>query len=246
MNKHFLFVIALGTSAVCFSSCGENNNKKKADGEPIVLGDPATIITETDSNHLTDLVVDLQPDNTADTTTSAVPVDTTKRADTVAAKPATPSPAKVEGLTIDFGDISVVIPGVSAKGVGNKDLKNATGATYQLTDGKLSGNSLRVSGGTISTVSQRYQSVVRIKNNLGTLELDDLGTTTSWKSIKGSNGTYPVASIDENNLSTDRINAVTLRNAVRKEARKQRMNKKTQLQWENSIKSFRSVKQKPV
>ena len=56
-----------------FVSCKED---KKQNNGPIILGDPATIVTETDSKYMSDFVDDIQllapQSNSADTDTQSI------------------------------------------------------------------------------------------------------------------------------------------------------------------------------
>ena len=246
MNKRFILGFMLVGGLLTFESCSNSSTNEKAGGKPIVLGDPSTIVTETDSNYLKDMVVDLKP-SYADIprdTIQAPAQDTAKKADSDVIKKAQ---EQTTGLTIAFKDVTIFIPGVEAKLAGkNQDLQKVNSATYQLTDGKIEGNKLQISGATISRVSQRYQSTVSIKNNLGTLALPSLGSTSSWKTITGANNTYTISGLAQNQLAAGRVNQSTLRNAINTAGRQRRMNSKTIQQWQNSVKGVRSANQKPL
>ena len=169
MSKRFISGLSLVCSLLAFLSCNNSSTNEKAAGKPIVLGDHATIITETDSNYLKDMVVDLKP-SYADIPRDTIQVrqPDTAQTDTALVKKAGPAPSG-NGLNIAFKDVSAFIPGVSAKPAGKQDLQKVNSATYQLTGGNIEGNKLQISGATITNISQRYQSTVSIKNNLGTL-----------------------------------------------------------------------------
>lgn len=239
MNKRFLLGLAF-SGALFVTSCDSSSENEKASGKPIVLGDPSTIVTETDSTYLQDMVADLKPGEApADTPQAPLADTTTKKADTIvkAEKAPEPEKPKTSGLTAAFKEVSVSFPGVSGKVAGKqKDLQRSNDATYQLTGGKIDGGALQTSGATVTNVSMRYQSGVRIKNNLGTLELDNLGSTTGWKSLKGNNY-YNIDLPAENKIQTARINQGTIRNAIAKK----RLNRKTQQQWQNSVKNVRGA-----
>ncbi len=51
----FLLVVV---SMALLQACGNDSPNR---GKPIVLGDPATIVTEADSQYLQDFVADIQP-----------------------------------------------------------------------------------------------------------------------------------------------------------------------------------------
>jgi hypothetical protein len=249
MRKRSISVSLFIAAAFMFTACDNSSSNKKSEGEAIVMGDPSTIITEKDSAHLRDMVADLKPEELALPIDSVPPkkADTVKAAGTVAEKTADKAPAQnVSGLSIAFKEVTILVPGVTAKLAGKTNLEKANSATYQLTDGKINGNGIQVSGGTITNVSMRYQSEVSIKNNLGTLELDALGSTSGWKTIKGNNGSYNITGLNDNQLATAKITPGAIKNAVSKKARQRRMNRKTEQQWQASVRNVRSANQKPM
>ncbi|MBC7553611.1 MAG: hypothetical protein H7257_06490 [Taibaiella sp.] len=144
--------------AICIVTTGLiscNDLPPKTHGS-IKLGDPATIVTETDPARLQDLVTDLKPeippakppatDTPKTVTLSPVSGDTAKKATnaaTAVTKPP-PPPAAVmpagAGLTAAFKEITVHIPGLSAKLSGKADLTKANGAVYTWQQGRIAGN----------------------------------------------------------------------------------------------------------
>ena len=80
MHVRILYILALG--AIGFTSCTESRNTSS--GAPIVLGDPSTIVTETDSQYLRDMVMDYEPVKKV----SVAAADSTTTAFTDTAKPA--------------------------------------------------------------------------------------------------------------------------------------------------------------
>jgi hypothetical protein len=247
MKSRFLLGVAFAGS-LFFTGCNNSSENEKAGGKPIVIGDPSSIVTENDTNYLKDMVADLKPNEMFVDTPQAT-ADTTKKADTVAKAEKTPPPAeapKTSGLTAAFKEVTITFPGLSGKMAGKEqDLQKASGITYQLTGGNVSGSSLQVSGATVTNVSMRYQTDISIKSNIGTLPLDKLSSTTGWKTIKGNN-TYKIAIPADNQLETARVNQNTVKNAINKAARQKRLNKKTQQQWLNSVKNVKSASQKPM
>lgn len=246
MKSRFLLGVAFAGSLFA-ASCDGSSENSKAGNKPITLGDPSTIVTEKDSIYLQDMVADLKPDELLADTAKVAADSAAKKPDTVAKAEKAPEPEKPKsgGLSAAFKEVTVSFPGISGKVAGKqKDLQKSNDATYQLTGGNIDGASLQVSGATITNVSMRYQTGVRIKNNLGTLELDNLAATSSWKAIKGNNS-YAIDVPADNKLETARINQGTIRNAVNKAARQKRLNRKTQQQWQNSVKNVRGAG-KPV
>src|SRR4029079_18059195 len=126
------------------------------------------------------------------------------------------------GLKADFSEVSVLIPDVNAKISGNGDLHKKNDAIYTLADGMLNGNTLKVSGN-VTKVSQRYQVMVLLKSSLGTMPLESLTNTTSWETVKGSNGQYHITGLDQHSLETPDVDAGDIREAVKKAAQRRHL-----------------------
>jgi hypothetical protein len=215
------------------------------------MGDSNTIVTEVDSQYLHDFVADITP-----VEPQPSQVDTTQHTDTThtdstaqATAQEQPKPAETtneKGLKVAFSEVTIIFPGIEARPAANsRNLEHAHGATYQLLGGKLNGAKLKIASGNISDVSMRYMSGVEAKNHLGTLRLD-LGTLTSWHSLKGSNGEYAISGLDDRHLETDRAGASQIRSSVIRAVRRARMSRKMQREWESSLRNVRSLNQRPM
>jgi len=243
--KHISLVAA---TALTLAACSDSSSKGHG---PIVLGDSSTIVTETDPLKLKDLVTDLQPvippaEKDEEPKTEAAP-DTAK---TPAVATAIPQPAPVQtstggGLKAEFKDLTVVIPGLNVKQAGNPNLQKANGAVYSLLGGELNGSTLKISG-TVTKVSQRYQTVVLLKDDdIGTLVLDALGSTSGWKQLNG-NGSYKVTGLDARSVEAPDADAGDIRNAVTRAAQRRRMSRKAIQELTNDLRHVRAANQKPL
>ena len=249
MIKRLIHITLLGGAVSLFFSCKDMPPKNHG---PIVLGDSSTIVTESDPQKLKDLVTDLQPviPNPDKDTTETKPVvaaaDTSKKVATVTA---TPAPAQtlpaVAGLKAEFKDVSVLIPNLNAKIAGKADLQRANGAVYTFVSGEINGNSIRVAGN-VTKVSQRYQSVAVLKNEIGTLPVEQLSVTTDWEPIKGVNGQYKITDLDAKSLEYPHVSSNAIRSAVGKAAKRRRFSRRKVQEWENSVHHVRSANQKPM
>jgi hypothetical protein len=244
MRHTFYKIVSVIAVTGLLASCEERGSGNG----PIVMGDSVTIVTETDSNYLQDMVMDYQP---AVTPEQEAPKEEIKSVDTPAttsqvAEPAKPQEqpkeeakpvAKGNGLTIDLKELDLFIPNVAAKG---------SNGVYQLTKGELDGKQLKVTDGTVQKVSQRYQTVVVAENNLGTLVLDKLSTTTGWQAVKGTGNTYTISGLDDRRLAAPKATNASIRDAVTRAARSKRLSKAQTQKWLNSTKSIRAANQKPL
>lgn len=254
MRALFKLIIFYFGFTILFLAC--KNTTQKNHG-PILLGDSSTIVTEKDPKKLMDLVIDLNPDIPPASTNDSVEKekknnDVTKNTKQEITEPnlndnnsIKQSLPDVAGLKADFKEISILIPNVTAKLSGNPNLKAANGAVYTLLSGALQGNAIHTTGKVLK-ISQKYQSVVVVKNKYGTLPLDNLTSTSDWEPLKiGKNG-YAITGLEEDMLSYPKINNITLRNAVTKAANKRRLNRKKLQEWISSISNVHSANQKPL
>lgn len=253
------YSIILPFILVALFSCNNGDNARSHGS--IRLGDSASIVTENDSEYLKDIVTDFKsqvPERTQETDTAATPapqqpkdtaVATTVAAQQEAAKPAPETPAaqpQGEGLTVAFKDVSIFIPGLTVKTYRKQNLERANGASYQLTGGKLNGNHIKIVSGNVTRISQHYQTVVTIKNELGTLPLDALSSTTEWQALPGSKGTYTISGLDGRHLQYDKATPAQIRKALERAMRAHHISRRKEKEWLNSIARVRAVNQPPL
>jgi hypothetical protein len=250
MRLRFTCLVLIAAAPVFFS-CTEER-KTSTDG-PIVLGDSTTMVMERDSQYLRDVVPEYKPAKVLesmpkDTAVAAAPAPT----DTAAAvaqeepmesrtAPAEPQEApethKGKGLTIDFKEVNIFIPNITARG---------SGSAYSLKSGSLNGKQINISGAVVQKISQRYQSTVIAKSNLGTLVLDNLGTTSGWQPLRGNGRLFTITGLDAGRLSTARITPATVQNAVSRAARRNRISRSAEQKWLASVHNVRSANQRPL
>ena len=249
MNNRVVHMALVAGMTFLLFSCKDIPSKNHG---PIVLGDSSTIVTENDPQRLKDLVADLQPvipepkDSDAAVTPIVATTDTSKKTKTIAAAPAVQaSLPDVAGLKAEFKEVTVLIPGLSAKQAGKANLQNSNGAVYTFVAGTVNGNTIRVTGN-ITKVSQRYQTIVVLKNELGTLPIDGLSITTGWDALKGSNNQYKITDLDQKSLDHPNASVNAIHSAVMKAARRHRFSRKKIAEWENSVRRVRAVNQKPL
>ena len=216
-----------------------------------MLGDSSTIVTEGDPVYLQDQVPDLQP--ASEETPEEQPA-TTPSADTATApakpaeQPAAPKPAITgNGLTAAFKEVTVFIPNIVTRSYNRQqDLKNASGATYELTSGNLSGNQLKIASGTVQKVTQRYQTHIILQDGPDKLVLESLGAYSSeWQTLNGSNGAYTIAGLEPSRLQFKDARPAAIRNAVQQAARKARMSRAETDDWVDFARAVKAANQKP-
>ena len=249
MIRQPIYIALLAGTIACLVSCKDMPPKSHG---PIVLGDSSTIVTETDPQKLRDMVADLhpvipEPKDTTENHAQAAAPDTAAKAKPPVATTAPPAQTlpNVPGLKAEFKDVSVLIPGLNVKQSGKADLHKANGAVYTLVSGDINGNTLKLSGN-ITKVSQRYQSVVVLKNNMGTLPLETLSVTTDWETVKGSNNQYNITDLDSKSLEYPHVSGSAIRSAVSKAAKRHRYSRRKIEDLEESIHRVKAVNQKPL
>lgn len=238
MRITFYKIISTVAVLGLFTSCEEQG---KGGNGPIVLGDSAYIVTETDSTYLQDMVLDYQPVAKKELQAPETPkvIDTPLQQQEPAKEEETvkEEEPKGKGLNIELRDFTLFIPNVAARG---------SNGTYMLTKGNLSNNKLQITNGTVEEVEQRYQTVVVAESSLGKLVLDNLSTLASWKPLKGNGKTYTISGISDRELAAPKFSSFTLRRAIQSAARKQRLSKAQTQKWLNSVSNVRRANQKPL
>lgn len=237
--------------AMLLAACGGSNNPT-GQAPPIKMGDPATIVTETDSQYLTDVVNDLNMASSRPITIAAAVKDTTKAPFTDTAKTAAapvaeaPVTATGDGLRVPFPQAKLFIPGIKTKTYKEPNLETDYGASYEIVGGELQGNQLVVEGKNIEDVYMRYQTIVVARNDLGTLPLESLRKLTDWKKIQGKNGVYKIDGLDKKKLEGIKVSNKAIRNAVTRDAKSRRLSRNATQQWLNSVKKTNNTSQKPL
>ena len=236
-------ILLMAITAVCFAACNGDHTAKSRG--PIILGDSATIVTETDPQALHDQVPDLQPvvatDNTAGESVAA------SRDTTTIPVTASSAPANGNGLTVAFKEITLFVPGITTRSYGKPDLQKARSAVYELTGGNLAGAQLRASGGTVTKVSQQYETIIMLQDGADKLPLESLGKYTSgWQALSGSGGAYTISGLQPSKLGFKQATPAAIRNAVQQAARKLRLNRKDTQDWLDAARNVRAANQAPA
>ena len=244
--------LSLACGLLLLSSCSDSRSSGSKGG-PIVLGDSATIVTEEDARYTRDMVADLHPD-----IPSKTPVDedepaanpaketTELKQEQVAAPAAAPATAQGNGLNIPFKDLAVAIPGITVKSYRNQDPAKGNGVSYQMMTGSLPGNRIMINSGNVVKVSQRYQSELAVAGPAGNLMLDNMTTTTDWVPLMGSRNTYTIAGLDARHLEAPDFTPVSLKNAIAKAARRHRISRAREQEYQSSVRTLRTNVQKPL
>lgn len=232
LNKYNLLL--LGTFLMV--SCENQGNSSGEKDAAIVLGDPATMVIEEDSQYLTNNIIDLKereiielPEKVA----AAQQEESTEAVEEI--KEVTFGPKVEDGFTIDFGDIQVSFSGIETKEFLKQDPKKTNGVSYLVTEGDLNNATLTITGAKNIAVRQRYQSQLAIVKNKEQLDLRQTPKYASgWETLENKAATndifqnvikFPLT------ISFSKMNANALRNAVQKELRARRYSRAATNEW---------------
>lgn len=239
-------------SAILFASCGGRNNPT-GKAPAIQMGDPATIVTETDSQYLTDIVTDLNMSSSRPVTIAQKEAVPAPAADTASVAQETPTAAAAEtpmptgqGLNVPFPQVQFFIPGIATKTYKEPNLETDYGASYELTGGDLQGNTITIKGAVIEDVYMRYQTIIVARNELGTLPLESLRKLTDWKKVKGNNGVYKIEGLEKGKLQGLKVSNKAIRNAVSRDAKSRNWSRSGIQKWLNAVRRTNNSTQKPM
>lgn len=212
---------------------------------PIVMGDSATIVTETDSQYLKSAFADYE---TASPVASPQPETATPpKTDTPAsaAPKATEVPVAAKkqtgpGLSADFGDMEVFIENLRVR-EGSAPAKGARSAAYASDGSVFRPKNLVVSGATAAGASLKQKTDFEVVLNTGKemLPLPSLGRqSTGWESVSGKAGTFALSTPPE---PAFKVTNAAIKNAVQQAARKAGMSSKEQTALLNRLSRVKTV-----
>lgn len=238
-----LFIIAvLSLLQACQSS--ESAHRRGA----IVLGDPTTIVTETNPAYLSDNVADFElPKEQVQEEKPAVVEDPVPTETPVVAEPkaevAAEAPQTKGGLDVPFVGMPISISNMQARMGRQVDWHKAHGASYTTNESNFNGKTLSIKAAHILKVMQRYQTIVLVQTSNGKSYKLNLPTSTSdWQTLKGNNGNYAVSGLAKNQLKYGQsISPAVLKKAIQQLARVQRLNHKEEDQLMRSIRNVHQV-----
>lgn len=238
LNRIIFIVVA------CLSlfSCQE----KKQGGNPIIMGDSTTIVTEDDTHYLRNVTEDISPTNKKSTegkiTSMMMQVDSAKSAQKLEEEN---SPAPLSGFTINFSECEVVFDGLSAHAIqNNQDERKANSVSYLRDGGSLNEISLQVKGLTDVKVEQRIFTRLSVEDGADEFVLNDLGKFISpWSSLAGKDIKF--ISLGANSLQFFNVDHNKIQNALDRELRKKRKSRQEIEQWMQLIKRTNSYSDAP-
>lgn len=194
------------------------------------------IVTETDSQYLQDMVMDMDPLKSdpdpepapASPVAAGQPASPAEPGETTPADPA-------GGFRIDFGDgVMVTLTGIDGKEYLQQNPKTQAGVSYAVASGDLTRADLVIEGLNEVKVRQRHQSELALRSDGRTLLLKSMGKFTSeWKVIsaepKGGRLSYSLKVLER--PAFKKISAGSLRTGVQKQGRSDRLSQASINKW---------------
>lgn len=239
---------------LALASCRNAAKPAQTSTGAIVLGDSGTIVTETDSAYLSDLVSDITPKELV--RAAAKPQEkTAEESPETKEKPntgteTTPIPSRdTKSFIIDFGQgIKVTVTGITTKEFRQQNPEKDAGVSYAITGGDLLKSDLHISGLKNVKVKQRYQSYLVLSSGNQQLSLQNMGGYLSgWEimTLKNSSGDAVSDLDDLAHLKFKSFSNRTLENAVRRAGRSARMSRADLDDWLKKIRRTRSANDAP-
>lgn len=234
MRPYSLLCSALCMLSIVVSSCDSAPENRQF--KPIVMGDSSTIVTELDSNYLSNNVADVTFGNTMNSNvdasaTAPAPSETTPPiatstaetttppAVTTAAPPAATNAPKTDGMAINIGNGTyLLIEGVQLNSGSGTDGQNKNELSYSIKSGKPQQAQIKVHNGKIGAAQYRYSSTANMTINNKIVPLNKLGTYTSaWAKTTATQTAVNIPTLK--GISFKKVKEAELKEAVQESLR---------------------------
>lgn len=222
------------------------SDEKESGKKPIVLGDPSTIVMESDSQYLKNYTEDISPIKNNKKGNQIhkmmVQVDSLNNAKKLNE---TPKTAQVDGFKIEFAECSVVLGGILCHALNiSQNERTENSVSYLRDAGSFLENTLQVEGISDMRMEQRLAVKLAIEAEGEQFILEDLGKfQTPWYPLAGKDKVF--ISVGPNSLQFKEVNQQSIRNALDRELRKKKKDRKEIQVWMERIKNCNSPADAP-
>lgn len=230
-----------------FTSCEET---KQGGSKPIHLGDPAGIVTETDSVYLKNFTDDISPKQVQSTeseiTDMMVQVDSAKAsAELEIEAEANEAPAVLSGLTVSFSGGSIILNGIEAHTLNRKDPDpNANSVSYVYDAGEWKELKLALNGVNDARVEQRLMTRLAINYNDESVLISSLGRFTSpWYNLPGNGKQF--VSLGANSITYMAIDGAKIRQVAQADINTKKWSADKKREAIKTLQPIRSFHDKP-
>jgi len=233
-----LFVILL------LSACNASGPRQK---KPIPLGDPSVIVTETDSQFLQNFTEDISPvkqqSSEKQIAQMMVQVDSVKTSKKL--EEDSKAPQRIQGFTVNFNECSVTFNGMLAHALNvTQDERKLNSVSYLKDGGQFLEMKLQVSGLDEVKIEQRLTTKLYIEQDGESYLLADLGKfITQWYNLAGKDNVF--VSVGSNSLAFHPVDHTKIQNALDRELRKKKKDRKELDAWMKHIAQTKSYADAP-
>lgn len=232
---------------ICLVSFLSSCENKLKNPKPIVLGDPTTIVTESDTTYLRNFTNDISPvakkSSESQITKMMVQVDSLKN--TKKLEEESNAQVPINGFTINFAECSLIFNGIYAHALNeSQDERKSNSVSYLKDAGELTDMKFQVNNLTEIKAEERISVQLAIVNGDEQFVLQDLGKfTTQWYPLAGNQNTF--ISVGTNSLQFNSVDNRKIKLALQQELTRKKKNKAEQDKWMSLISSTNSYSEAP-
>ena len=225
-------------------ACKDSGPRHK---KPIPLGDPNGIVTETDSQFLQNFTEDISPvkakSSEKQITEMMVQVDSLKASKKLEEESKVPQ--RIQGFTVNFAECSVTFNGLLAHALNvTQDERKLNSVSYLKDGGQFLEMKLQVNGLSDLKVEQRLTTKLYIEQDGESFLLADLGKfITPWYNLAGKEDVF--VSVGSNSLSFHPVDQTKIKNALDRELRKKKKDRKAIEAWMKQVAQTKSYADAP-
>lgn len=234
--------------SLCFLTACEE--KKQGGSKPIHLGDPAGIVTETDSVYLKNFTDDISPkqvqSSESEITDMMVEVDSAKASAALETEAETnEAPAVLSGLTVSFSGGTIILNGIEAHTLNRKDPDpNANSVSYVHDAGDWKEMKLAVNGMNDVRVEQRLMTRLAVNYNDESVLVSSLGRFTSpWYNLPGNGKQF--VSLGTNSITYMAVDGAKIKQAAQSDINAKKWSADKKRAAIKTLQPIRSFRDKP-
>lgn len=217
--KNILYIS--GLMLLCYS-CNEVTQPKNV--APIILGDSTTIVTETDSQYLKNVIDDIEPSKNqpiakTNGTTQAQKTDTVLQLKSTTEN-ITSTANNIKTNSNDFvlnlkNNTQIIFKDIATKEFKAQDPSTQNDLSYLITKGDINKSAITVNNGSLTEVLHKSKIVYKVKTSQGELKLSTLARESSnWTKLPLKSNVVTLSNI--NSPAAVKITAKEIQTAIDK------------------------------
>ncbi len=214
-----------------FAGCQWAHSGPMPAAGPIILGDPETIVTETDSQYLSDRFEVPGSSPAASARSSAEPSSSPA---STSSRSSEPQPGE---WLLDVDGLKLRIRGIAVRGEGYSVLLQADSWGDPV---------LEVLEGELESMRQRYQTIVLLKPEMGQMYLRDLKFLSEWETVPTTSPIQPFSILEKKRLEGAHFTRSRLQQSISREGRRRNFSRSYENQWIQAGIKAKNVHQAPL